>query len=85
MSLKCDFCGKDSLGEPGDYFISNDNDSVHICEQCINGGIALINNAKAEKITNGNNSISVKKTFSQAINETKIKHADVIDGLARHD
>ena len=85
MSLKCDFCGKSSLANTGDYFISNDNDSIHICEECITHGIALINNAKPEKITTGNNNISVKKSFSQALNETKIKHADTIARLAHHE
>lgn len=70
MSIKCDFCGKDTITTESIIFVAGDN-GVHICEGCVR--------IASDRV------LAAKKSFNQALAETKEKHADVIDRLANHD
>lgn len=72
MSIKCDFCSNNTLDTRNIVFISADS-GIHICEECVRLAYNKVADAKN------------KKSFDQALAETKEKHSDVIDRLARHD
>lgn len=72
MSIKCDFCGNDTIATENVIFIAGEN-GVHICEKCIR--------LAADRVVAAKN----KKNTDQSWQEIKDKLAEMAGSLANHD